>query len=84
MNLDLITILLLAAMTALAMNRYNVLPSWYYRYAKCKPLTCMTCLAFWWGAILSLTATDLHFLLSIPMGLASAGLTVLFIKLSER
>jgi hypothetical protein len=41
-------------------------------------------MAFWWGAILSVTATDLHLLMSIPMGLASAGLTVLFIKLSER
>ena len=84
MNLEPITTLLLATMTSLATNRYNILPTWYYRYAKTKPFTCMTCMAFWWGAILSITATNLHFLLSIPMGLASAGLTVLFIKLSER
>ena len=84
MNLDPITTLLLATMTSLATNRYNILPAWYYRYAKTKPFTCMTCMAFWWGAILTLAGTELHSLLSIPMGLASAGLTVLFIKLSER
>ena len=81
MNLDLITILLLATMTSLAMNRYNVLPAWYYRYARCKPLTC---LAFWWGVVLTITASSLPWLLAIPVGLSAAGLTVLTIKLSEK
>ena len=84
MNLDLITILLLAALTALAMNRYNVLPSWYYRYAKCKPLTCMTCLAFWWGVVLTIAASNIPWLMALPVGLSAAGLTVLTIKLSEK
>jgi hypothetical protein len=84
MNLDLITILLLAALTALAMNRYNVLPRLYYHYAKVKPFTCLTCLAFWWGAILTFFFTNIPWLLAIPVGLSSAGLTVLIIKLSEK
>lgn len=84
MSLDPITTLLLATMTSLTTNRYNALPSWFYHFVRIKPFTCMTCMAFWWGVILTLFATDLHFLLSIPMGLASSGLTVLFVKLSER
>lgn len=84
MNLDLITILLLATMTSLAMNRYNVLPSWYYRYARCKPLTCLTCLAFWWGVVLTITASSLPWLLAIPVGLSAAGLTCVTIKLTEK
>jgi len=84
MNLDLITILLLATMTSLAMNRYNVLPAWYYRYARCKPLTCLTCLAFWWGVVLTITTSSLHWLLAIPVGLSAAGLTMLTIKLTEK
>ncbi len=66
------------------MSRYNVLPAWYYRYAKCKLLTCMTCLAFWWGVVLTITASNLPWLLAIPVGLSAAGLTVLTIKLSEK
>jgi hypothetical protein len=83
MNSELIITMLLAALTALAMNRYSILPRVYYHYAKVKPFTCLTCLAFWWGAILTFFFTDAQWLLSIPVGLASAALTIIIIKLTE-
>jgi len=49
-----------------------------------KPLNCMTCLAFWWGVVLTIAASNIPWLLAIPVGLSSAGLTVLIIKLSEK
>jgi hypothetical protein len=56
-----ITTILLAALTALAMERYNVLPTWYYRISRFKPLSCQSCLAFWTGFGLSLFDQPLYY-----------------------
>ena len=83
MNSDLIITTLLATMTGLAMTRYNVLPTWYYRHVKCKPFTCMTCLCFWLGVVFTFAFTDAHWLLAIPVGLSAAALTIIIVKLTE-
>lgn len=70
-------------MTGLAMTRYNLLPNCYYRIARVKPFTCMTCLAFWIGALLTIGFTQAHYLLAIPVGLSAAALTVIIVKLTE-
>ena len=76
-----ITTILLAALTALAMERYNVLPTWYYRISRFKPLSCQSCLAFWVGAIIQLTTCE--WFLAPFVGLASAALAIIIIKLTE-
>jgi hypothetical protein len=76
-----ITTILLAALTALAMERYNVLPSWYYRISRFKPLSCQSCLAFWSGFGLSVFGHPLYY--APFVGLASAALAIIIIKLTE-
>jgi hypothetical protein len=76
-----ITTILLAALTALAMERYNVLPTWYYKISRFKPLSCQSCLAFWSGFVLSLFDNPVYF--APFVGLASAALAIIIIKLTE-
>jgi hypothetical protein len=75
--------MLLAALTGLAMNRYSILPRAYYHYAKVKPFTCLTCLCFWLGAVMTILFTQSHWALAIPVGLASSALAIITIKLTE-
>jgi len=76
-----ITTILLAALTALAMERYNVLPTWYYKISRFKPLSCQSCLAFWSGFVLSLFDQPLYY--APFVALASAALAIIIIKLTE-
>jgi hypothetical protein len=63
------------------MERYNVLPKWYYRISRFKPLSCLTCIAFLSGFGLSLS--DHPFYYAPFVGLSSAALAIIIIKLTE-
>ena len=76
-----ITTILLAALTALAMEHYNLLPAWYYRISRFKPLSCQSCLAIWSGFFLSLFVHPFYY--APFVGLASAALAIIIIKLTE-
>jgi hypothetical protein len=63
------------------MERYNVLPTSYYRISRFKPLSCQSCLAFWTGFGLSIFDNPIYF--APFVGLASAALAIIIIKLTE-
>jgi hypothetical protein len=48
-----------------------------------KPFTCMTCLCFWLGVVMTILFTQSHWALAIPVGLASSALAIITIKLTE-
>jgi hypothetical protein len=70
-------------MTGLATTRYNVLPRCFYKHMNFKPFTCMTCLCFWLGVVMTILFTQSHWALAIPVGLASSALAIITIKLTE-
>ena len=76
--------LLVSSLTALAIAEYHVLPRWFYRtwLARHKPFSCVTCLTFWVAALLTLLTCD--WILSPVYGLASAGLTVVILQVTNR
>jgi RsiW-degrading membrane proteinase PrsW (M82 family) len=76
--------LLISSLAALAIAEYHVLPQWFYRtwLGRHKPFSCVTCLSFWTGFVLTLLTCD--FALAPVYGLASAGLTVVILQLTNR
>jgi hypothetical protein len=76
--------LLVSSLTALAIAEYHVLPqAWYKTWlAKHKPFSCVTCLTFWVAALLTLLTCD--WMLAPVYGLASAGLTVVILQMTNR
>lgn len=71
-----------AAISALAVTRYYVLPSWFYKSFNFKPLNCTTCLSFWIGVLLEIISGQ--YVEAPFVGLAAAGLSCLIIKITER
>jgi hypothetical protein len=63
------------------MEHYNLLPAWYYRISRFKPLSCQSCLAIWSGFFLSLFVHPFYY--APFVGLASAALAIIIIKLTE-
>jgi hypothetical protein len=76
--------LLVSSLTALAIAEYHVLPqAWYKTWlARHKPFSCVTCLTFWVAALLTLLTCD--WMLAPVYGLASAGLTVVILQMTNR
>ena len=76
--------LLISSLAALAIAEYHVLPQWFYRtwLGRHKPFSCVTCLSFWVGTCLTLLTCDFAF--APVYGLASAGLTVVILQLTNR
>jgi len=90
-----LSILTLSSLSALAIARYAVMPQWFYRswLGKHKPFSCVTCLSFWTGFVLTLATSDFTldadlsiYILTfcVACGFASAGLTVVILELTER
>jgi len=55
--------------------------------AKHKPFSCITCLSFWLGFFFGITVFDFNavaILAAILYGLASAGLTVVILQVTNR
>jgi apolipoprotein N-acyltransferase len=87
--MELILPLLVSSLAALAIAEYHVLPQWWYKtwLAKHKPFSCVTCLSFWIGFTVGITVFDFNavvILAAILYGLASAGLTVVILQLTNR
>ena len=82
--MELILPLLVSSLAALAIAEYHVLPAWWYRtwFAKHKPFSCVTCLTFWTGFVLIMLTCD--WMLAPVYGLASAGLTVVILQVTNR
>ncbi len=82
--MEVILTLLVSSLTALAIAEYHVLPQWWYRtwLGRHKPFSCVTCLTFWVAALLTLLTCD--WMLATVYGLASAGLTVVILQLTNR
>ena len=82
--MEVILTLLVSSLTALAIAEYHVLPRWFYRtwLGRHKPFSCVTCLTFWVAALLTLLTCD--WMLAPVYGLASAGLTVVILQLTNR
>jgi RsiW-degrading membrane proteinase PrsW (M82 family) len=76
--------LLISSLAALAIAEYHVLPQWFYRtwLGRHKPFSCITCLSFWTGFVLTLLTCDFAF--APVYGLASAGLTVVILQITNR
>ena len=76
--------LLVSSLAALAIAEYHVLPQAWYRtwLGRHKPFSCVTCLSFWTGFVLTLLTFD--WMLAPVYGLASAGLTVVILQLTNR
>jgi RsiW-degrading membrane proteinase PrsW (M82 family) len=76
--------LLISSLAALAIAEYHVLPQWFYRtwLGRHKPFSCVSCLSFWTGFVLTLLTCDFAF--APVYGLASAGLTVVILQLTNR
>jgi hypothetical protein len=83
--MELILPLLVSSLAALAIAEYHVLPQWWYRtwFAKHKPFSCVTCLSFWIGFTVDITNCD-FIPYAILYGLASAGLTVVILQVTNR
>jgi hypothetical protein len=71
----LLIIIILSALASIAVTRVYALPASFYRMAifKRKPLSCMTCLAFWIGLVIAIPISPY---LCIVVGLASSGAAV--------
>jgi len=82
--MELILLLLVSSLAALAIAEYYVMPQWWYKtwLGRHKPFSCVTCLSFWTGFVLTLLTCD--WMLSPVYGLASAGLTVVILQLTNR
>ena len=82
--MEVILTLLVSSLTALAITEYHVLPRWFYRtwLGSHKPFSCVTCLTFWVAALLTLLTCD--WMLAPVYGLASAGLTVVILQVTNR
>ena len=82
--MEVILTLLVSSLTALAIAEYHVLPQAWYRtwFARHKPFSCVTCLTFWVAALLTLLTCD--WMLAPVYGLASAGLTVVILQVTNR
>ena len=82
--MEVILTLLVSSLTALAIAEYHVLPQVWYRtwLGRHKPFSCVTCLTFWVAALLTLLTCD--WMLSPVYGLASAGLTVVILQITNR
>ena len=76
--------ILISALATLAVVEFRVLPQWFYAlpFAKRKPFSCMTCFGFWMGVALTLPTCG--WMLAPVYGLASAGLTVVILQLTNR
>jgi len=87
--MELILPLLVSSLAALAIAEYHVLPGWWYRswFARHKPFSCVTCLSFWIGFMFGITVFNFNAVVifaAILYGLASAGLTVVILQLTNR
>ena len=82
--METLLILLVSSLTALAIAEYHVLPQVWYRtwLGRHKPFSCVTCLTFWVAALLTLLTCD--WMLASVYGLASAGLTVVILQVTNR
>ena len=82
--MEVILTLLVSSLTALAIAEYHVLPQVWYRtwLGRHKPFSCVTCLSFWTGFDLTLLTCDWMF--APVYGLASAGLTVVILQVTNR
>ena len=82
--MEVILTLLVSSLTALAISAFHVLPQAWYRtwLARHKPFSCVTCLTFWVAALLTLLTCD--WMLAPVYGLASAGLTVVILQITNR
>jgi len=82
--MELILLLLVSSLAALAIAEYYVLPGWWYKtwLGRHKPFSCVTCLSFWLGVCLTLLTCD--WMLAPVYGLASAGLTVVILQITNR
>jgi len=76
--------LLISSLTALAIAEYHVLPQAWYKtwFARHKPFSCVTCLTFW--VAVALTLPTCGWVFAPVYGLASAGLTVVILQLTNR
>jgi hypothetical protein len=76
--------LLISSLASLAIAEYHVLPQWFYRtwLGRHKPFSCITCLSFWMATCLTMLTCDFAF--APVYGLASAGLTVVILQLTNR
>ena len=82
--MEVILTLLVSSLTALAIAEYHVLPQAWYRtwLGRHKPFSCVTCLTFWVSTLLTLLTCDWMF--APVYGLASAGLTVVILQVTNR
>ena len=82
--MEVILTLLVSSLTALAIAEYHILPQVWYRtwLGRHKPFSCVTCLTFWVAALLTLLTCD--WMLAPVYGLASAGLTVVILQVTNR
>jgi len=82
--MEVILTLFVSSLTALAIAEYHVLPQAWYRtwLGRHKPFSCVTCLTFWVAVLLTLLTCD--WMLALVYGLASAGLTVVILQLTNR
>ena len=82
--MEVILTLFVSSLTALAIAEYHVLPQAWYRtrLGRHKPFSCVTCLTFWVAALLTLLTCD--YMLAPVYGLASAGLTVVILQITNR
>ncbi len=82
--MEVLLTLLVSSLTALAIAEYHVLPQVWYRtwLARHKPFSCVTCLTFWVAVLLTLLTCD--WMLAPLYGLASAGLTVVILQITNR
>ncbi len=82
--MEVILTLFVSSLTALAIAEYHVLPQVWYRtwLGRHKPFSCVTCLTFWVAVLLTLLTCD--WMLAPVYGLASAGLTVVILQVTNR
>jgi len=82
--MQLILLLIVSSLAALAIAEYYVMPQWWYKtwLGRHKPFSCVTCLSFWKGFVLTLLTCD--WMLAPVYGLASAGLTVVILQITNR
>ena len=82
--MEVLLTLLVSSLAALAIAEYHVLPRWFYRtwLGRHKPFSCVTCLTLWVAVLLTLLTCD--WMLAPVYGLASAGLTVVILQLTNR
>ena len=82
--MEVILTLFVSSLTALAIAEYHVLPqAWYQTWlGRHKPFSCVTCLTFWTGFVLIMLTCD--WMLAPVYGLASAGLTVVILQITNR